>query len=822
MEGTIQDIRYGIRSLLRRPGFTAFAVIALALGIGANTAIFSMVNAVLLRELPLKNPDELVSVWIAHTVLKRAPLSIPDYIDYRDQNNVLEQMAALSEWSANLTGRGEANRLQGSLVSTNFFQMVGVNASAGRTFTPDDEKPGSARVVVLTHALWQSRFGADNRLINGTIVLNGDTYTVVGVLPPHFAFPGSKAEFAVPLILETHPFRSERGTSFIRGFARLKPGVTRQDAQSEMSAISARLLAQHPVTNSRKAGIMLNPLYEEIVGDFRAGLILLLGAVGLVLLISCANLSNLLLVRASARKKEIAIRSAMGGTRARLIRQLLTESVLLSVTGGVLGLGLSHLGLNVLIAISPASLARASEIDIDGRVILFSMGISILVGIIFGLVPALDISKSNPVEDLKGGSRTSGPESLHNRARDLLVVSEVALSLLLLIGAGLLMKSFVRVQKVDPGFNVENVLTVRLALPKTRYADRGAVTSFYRQLSPRIAALPGVQSAAAVSLLPMSGVRATVDFTIEGRPAMSPEEIPAAHYRMVTPSYFGAMGISVLRGREFTEADTTHSRGVVIINETLARQFWPNDDPVGAHIRIDDGDPPPREVEVVGVVGDVKNFGLDGELTNDVYVPYEQIPEGIVSWATNNMALVIRSASNPLNLAQAVRNEVRLVDRDIPASGTQTMEQIVSTSLAPRRFNLLLLGIFSTAALLLATMGIYAVISYSVGQRKHEIGVRIALGARRMDVVRLIAWRGLKFVLIGVMVGLVLIGAVISLSGALGLDRGLGSLLFAVDAADSTTFVGVSILLISVGFLASCVPALRAARVDPIVALRAD
>jgi predicted permease len=812
METLLKDLRYGARMLLNQPAFTTVAIITLTLGIGANTAIFSLVNAVLLRQLPFNNPEQLVSVWTVDKVVEKSPISIPDFVDFRDQNQLLDKMAAVAGWSANLTGNGDPERLQAVRVSGNLFQMFGVDTIIGRTLLPDDDNPGSQRVVVLSYGLWQRRFGADRNLVGNTLTLNGDSYTVVGILPPDFTFPGSKAELGVPLVIDTQPARKERNTHFLRVFARLKPGVTRQQAQAEMNGIARHLQEQYPETNARKPGARIAALHDEIVGNFRMALLVLLGAVGFVLLIACANLANLLLARATTRHREMAIRAALGATRMRLMRQLLTETILLALVGGVLGLLMAHWGLNLLVALSPADLPRAKEAGIDGRVLGFALGLSLFVGILFGLAPALQASKADLNEGLKGGSRGS-TESRRNRVRSLLVVTEVALSLMLLIGAGLFVKSFLRLQEVDPGFNTEKLLVVRVALPRTRYSKTGAVVSFYDQLSSRIETLPGVQSAGAVSIHPLSTSRVSMDFTIDGRPLPSLEEVPAAQYRMVSPSYFRTMNIPVLKGREFTDMDTERTAGVVIINENLARRFWPNENPVGWHLWIKEGDPTPRGVEIVGVVGNVKQFELEGDPTFDLYAPYRQIPEVLASMAANNMSWVVRVGPDPMTLADAVRREAQIVDRDVPASLAGTMEQLVAGSVAPRRFNSFLLGIFAGTALLLALMGIYAVMSYSVTQRTQEIGIRMALGAQQGNVVRLLVAQGLKVIMMGVAVGLV---------GAIALTAVISSLLFGISAIDPPVFLIISMLFACVALLASYIPARKATKVDPIIALRSE
>ncbi|HVG18500.1 MAG TPA: ABC transporter permease, partial [Blastocatellia bacterium] len=723
MEAVMQDLRYSLRMLFKRPGFTAIVVITLALGIGANTAIFSLINAVLIRQLPFKDPEQLAWVWLNDTASDKSSFSIPDYVDYQEQNQLLEQMAGLADGSANITGVGDPERLQGIKVTPNLFQMLDVEAAIGRALLPSDGEPGSPNVVVLTNSLWQRRFGGDSNLIGKTLTINNQPHTIVGVLPPFFSFPWIKAEFAVPLLLGTDPRRSERNTNFLRIVARLKKGVTLQQAQAEMTTITQHLQQQYPDTNARKVGVKFVQLHDEIVGNFKTVLFVLLGAVGFVLLIACANIANLLLVRTASRYKEISIRIALGATRTRLVRQLLTESAALALMGGALGFFMASMGVNLLMALSPADLPRAKEVSLDGQVLAFTLGLSLLAGVIFGLAPALQASKADLNDALKSGGRTSTEGSGRKHARNALVISEVALSFVLLIGAGLFIKSFMRIQKVDPGFNAKDLLAVRLSLPKARYSAPALVSSFYDQLSPRVKNLPGVQSVAAVSSLPMSGIRPRIEFNIAGRPPLSPTDTPSAQYLIASPDYFRTMNIPILKGRDFSERDTAQAQHVVIINETLANRFWPDANPIGEHLKLDDDDAPLRDVAIVGVVGNVKQFGLEGEPTPDIYVPFQQVPAGLINWATNNMTWVVRTGSNPLALSTAVRREVQGVDSDVPASDTRTMEQYISDSVAPRRFNLLLLGIFAATALLLAVTGIYGVISYSVTERTKEMAI---------------------------------------------------------------------------------------------------
>jgi putative ABC transport system permease protein len=808
----LQDLRYSLRLLLKRPGLSLVAVLTLALGIGANTAIFSVVNAVLLRPLPFKSPEQLVWVWSTRTDRDKAFFSIPNFVDTRDQAVTLDQMAAYANWGANLTEGGEAERLQGVRLTPNALQMLGVEAAVGRTLVPEDGATAIQRVVVLGYGLWQRRFGADRSLLGRTLTLNGEAYTVVGILPQSFTLPGAEVEMASPLVLETDARRTERGSNFLRAFARMKPGVTALQAQADLAAISERLREQHAEENAKLTAPRVVGLHEEIVGTYRKSLWLVLGAVGLVLAIGCTNLANLLLARATARHKEMAVRLALGASRRRLVRQLLTESILLAVVGGVLGLGLALWGVDALLALSPQDLPRLREVSIDGRLLGFTLCVSLLAGVGFGLIPALQASRVDLNEELKGEAKglTAGMGRSHTRS--ILIVSEIALSLVLLTSAGLLVKSFLLLQRVKPGFDTNNLLLVRLSLPQANYQKRDQVADFYEKLAPRIESLPGVQGVGAASVLPLSGMNARADFAIVGRALLSAQDAPGAQNRWVSPGYFRLMSIPLLKGREFTREDGPQSPGVVVIDEALAARYWPNQSPLGQRLRIDDGGAaPPREVEVVGVVGQVKHVGLEDEPTPTVYAPFEQVPAGTVSFLINNLNLVVRTDGDPLALQGAVRREVQGIDRDVPASSVKTMEQFLSSAVAPRRFQMLLLALFAGAALVLAAMGVYAVISYSVAQRTHEIGIRVALGAGRSDVLKLILGQGVKLILLGLVAGL---------AASLALTRLMSSLLYGVSTFDPATFIVVSVLLALVALAACYIPARRSMKVDPMEALR--
>ena len=814
METLLQDLRYSFRMLRGRPGFSVAALLALALGIGVNSVIFSAVNAILLRQLPFKASEQLVWVWSTRTDRDKAFFSIPNFIDSRDQNQTLEQMVAFANWGANLAGKGEPERLQGVRISANAFQVLGVEATAGRLLIPEDDRPDSPRVVVLGHGLWQRRFGGDENLIGQTLSLNGQTYTVVGILPPGFKFFGAEgdAEIGVPLKMEIDSRKAERGSNFLRVYARLKPGVTRQQAQADLAAIEERLRQQYPDTNAKNTAPRVLALQTEIVGNYGLALWLLLGAVAVVLLIACTNLANLLLARAATRRKEMAIRTALGATRARLIRQMLTESLLLALCGGVLGLLFAWWGIDLLLGFSPADLPRLNAITIDARVLLFTLAVSLVAGIVFGLAPAIQSSRTNLNEELKSNLSSVFGGARQNSFRNLLVVAEVALSLLLLIGAGLFVRSLIRLQQVSPGLDTQNLLLVRLSLPQSNYTKGETVTAFYEKLEPRVSSLPGVEAVAASNVLPLSGLNVRADFTIVGRPPRTREETPAAQNRWVSPGYFNAMKIPVLQGREFTEQDRAGARLVAVVDKVAARRYWQDENPVGAHILIDDAAPaPPREVEIIGVVDEIKHNGLDEEPTATVYAPFYQIPPGAVSFFANRMNLVVRTSIEPMTLGDEIRSQVQSVDRDVPASNISTMEQFLAATIAPRKFNLFLLVIFAVAALMLAAAGLYAVIAYSVQQRTKEIGIRMALGAKANDVFKLIISQGMKLVVIGVATGLL---------ASLLLTRLMASLLYGVSATDPLTFATIALLLTGVALGACFVPARRATKVDPMVALR--
>ena len=801
-----QDLHYGLRMLAKNPGFTAVAVIALALGIGANSAIFSVVNTVLLRPLPYKNPEHLVMVWEENSK-QGYPQDTPaaaNYVDWRDQNHVFEAMAAITEISFNLTGVGDPERIDGQRVSASLFPLLGVEPQLGRAFRPEEDKPSANQVVVMSYGLWQRRFGADPGIIGKPISLNGKSFTVVGVMPSTFQFPTRNDQLWVPIAFDAKE-AGNRGAHYLEVIARIKPRTTLEQAQAEMTTIAARLEQQYPATNT-SIGAVVTPLHEHVVGKIKPALLVLLGAVAFVLLIACANVANLLLARAAVRQKEIALRLALGASRARLIRQFLTESVLLASLGGCVGLLLSLAGLNVLKGFIPPNISQAQAIRIDAKVLIFTLLVSLVTGLIFGIAPALQASHFNLNDTLKESGRDSGAGSRGNRIRGLLVISEVAVSFILLIGAGLLINSFAHLRNVDPGFRADNVLTMRIVLPEVRYPDRTRRAPFYDELIRRVETLPGVTSAAVVTDVPLTSSGNSVGVSIEGRADPAPDRVPILITRMISSDYFKTMAIPLLKGRELNETDKAESRPVAVISETTARLFWPGEDPLGKQLKV--GTPSTNDnkwLTVVGMVKDVRQYELGIEPKPQMYLPHAQ------NEFFEPRALVVRANVDPLSLAATVRRTVWEIDKNQPVSDISSMEQVVSESVARQRFSMLLLGVFAGLALVLAAVGIYGVMSYAVAQRTHEIGIRMALGAQRRDVLKLTVGQGLRLVSVGVLIGL---------AAAFILTRVMASLLFGVSPTDSTTFITISLVLISVAALASYIPALRATKVDPMFALR--
>jgi len=810
MRTLVQDARYGLRMLRRQPAFTAVAVLALALGIGANTAIFSVVNAVLLRPFPFREQERLVGVWEANEHMDRVEVSPGNFADWRRHaGDTFEQLAVLNFWSANLAGDGSPERLQGFQVSPSLFPMLGVEPVLGRTFTAEEEQPGRDAVVVLSHGLWRRRFAGDPGVLNRTLNVNGRAYTVVGVMPPDFQIH-RRAELWSPFAPDERTL-ANRLPHYLIVFGRLREGVSPEQARSAMAALAREMAGRHPDTNAGWSANVV-PLREQAVGDVETPLLLLLGAVGFVLLIACANVANLSLARSASRTKEIAIRTALGAGRLRIVRQLLTESVLLALAGGGTGLLLAAWGIDLLVAnLSPGaafSLPRAEQIGIDRGVLAFTLLVSLATGLVFGLAPALQATKADLGEGLKEGGRTSGAGAPGRRLRSALVVSEIALSVVLLVGAGLLVRSIVGLLRVNPGFDGEGVVTMRVTLPRAKYDEDAKVTAFLDQLLGRLKALPGVEAAAATSQLPLGGSNASTTFQIDGQPPLAPSEQPGAHSRVVSPDFFSALRIPVIEGRAFSEADDAAQPRAVVISQHVARKFFPEGGAVGRRIRSGGGEG--QLYTIVGVVGDVKHQGLTREPQATLYFTHKTDPG-------RSMVLTVRTADARLaeSLAPSMRREVLAVDPDQPVFDVRTAREAVEQSISLERSVAFLLSVFACVAVALAAVGIFGVMSYTVTQRTREIGVRMALGAEPRDILRLFLCHGFA---------LALLGAGVGLAGALILMRVLGSLiaglLFGVTATDPLTYAGVALALVAVALAACYLPARRATKVDPMVALR--
>jgi putative ABC transport system permease protein len=802
MRTLLQDLTYGIRMLRKNPGFTTVAVIALALGIASTTAIFSAVDMVLLHPLPYPKSERIVSVSQMDRPTREAgyAFSPANYLDWAAQNHVFSQMAAARGWQANLSGGDRPERIRLTMTTASLFSLFDVTPMLGRGLVSGDEQAGHDHVVVLSYGLWKRRYGADRAVVGQSIALDSQSYEVVGVMPPTFS-PDGYGELWLPSPwgVPTHPLqpaadpRLMRDNNYLDGWARLKPGVTLQQARAEMDAISSRLEKQYPDTNG-KVSVGVVPLQDYVVGDVRPMLLVLLAAVGFVLLIGCANVANLLLARATSRTREISIRAAMGAGRLRLVRQLLTESILLALLGGVLGILLAMWTAPALIAFSPSAISSNGPV-LNKEVLGFSLVLSVLSGILFGLVPALHASATNLNESLKEGER--GSTGGRGRTRSALIVAEVSLSLVLLIGAGLMVKSFVRLLRVDPGFDAHRLLVFSVGLPSS--ASPQQQDALYKQIVERLQALPGVQAAGAVSRLPLSGGNSTRTFMLPGSDRKDRE----ADIRMSTPDYFRAMGIPLLAGRNFTDHDIDGSGQVAVVNDAFVRRFFPGQDPIGKYI-LDFG-PLNAKLQIVGVVGNVRHEDLQTSPNPEVYLAFGQ-----AHWPSSFIA--IRSATpDPTLLTAAAQNAVWSVDKNVPLANVRTMEDVVASSVSRRKFTMLLLVVFAGLAMLLAAIGLYGVMSYAVSQRTREIGIRMALGAQRQDVLTLIVGRGMGLVGVGVLLGIL---------ASLGLTRLIARLLYGVSATDPVTFILVSVALASVTLLANYIPARRAAKVDPMVALR--
>jgi predicted permease len=824
-EEMFQDLRYGARMLLKNPGFTLVAALTLALGIGANTAIFSVVNGVLLKPLPYPEPERLVRVFTSTSNFPRAPLSPINFMDFREHNTVFESLACYVRQDLQLSqedgadgadgaeGSAGAERLLGMRISSGFFRTLGIPPMLGREFTIDEELPYEKTVVILSHGLWQRRFRGDPNIIGKRIRLAGKTFTIVGVAPaglqhvgggyrplPH----GESVDIWWPLWLARNRLWGT-GSHIMNSIGRLKPGISRERAEAEFNAIAGQL------ANKRLPGsdwrIEARPLHEEITEGPRRTLLLLLAAVFCVLLIACANTANLMLARATAREREIAVRAALGAGRARIVRQLLTESLLLAALGGLAGLLLAKLAVNALIRLGPAELPRLDMIGIDGRILAFTLGISLLTGLLFGLAPALNSLKLNLNELLKEGARAASGGKRQRRVRDAMVIAEVALALMLLVGAGLLMRSFVKLLQVDPGFRPEGVLTMGVFLPTATLMETEEQITFHQQLVARISALPGVVSAGVSSDLPWTGYENKAVFPVEGK-TFPPNQMPQADYHFISADYMRAIGVPLLAGRWFDARDAKGTEPVILINQSTARKYWPGEDAIGKRI-ASSGDKPPKDqdwMRVVGVIGDIKDSPNSPQAKPSFYWPITQQP-------FPELYLAVRTSSDPLSLVEAVRREVSSLNRDVAVADVKPLETIAAAALAGQRFTLLIVGLFALAALALAAIGIYGVMSYLVSQRTREIGIRLALGAQGADVVRLVLKRGMMLAATGVALGL---------AGAFALTRLMESLLFGVKPADPLTFIGISALLALATLVACWIPARRATKVDPVVALHCE
>ncbi|MCM3870778.1 MAG: ABC transporter permease [Pyrinomonadaceae bacterium] len=804
MDSFIKDIRYGIRSLMRRPTLTIIAIITLAIGIGANTAIFSVVNSLLIKPLPFPELDRIVAIWETQPSrgVVRNEASMANYLDWRNQNQTFEQMGLYRWWSASLTGQDTPERIQGFLVTGNFLDVLGVRPALGRGFANDEDQPGKDGIAILSHGLWQRRFGADAGIVNKTITLNGVTRTVIGVMPQGFNYPAG-VEVLAPLVV-TPELAGRRQSHSYYVVGRLKPGMSVDRAQTDLGAIAARLEKEYAESNTGW-GIVVYPIVEDAVRLYKMAVLALMAAVGFVLLIVCANVANLMLARAAGRQKEMALRAALGAGRWRLVRQLLTESVMLALVGGALGVLIAYWGVDLLRTLNPGKAAQFApgwdRLGVNPAVLGFNLGLSLLSGLLFGLAPAWQISKTDLNGTLKEGGRQTSSGS--HRLRGLLVISEVALSLMLLVSAGLLMRTFLVLLKTEPGFNPSNVMTMRLTLPAAKYKEEAQRSAFFQELVRRVQSLPGVESAAAVNYLPLGGSNSSDSFLVEGIPDPPPGQYFLGRYRNCTPDYFRTMGISVLKGRAFTDNDRAGAPPVIIVNETMAQMYWPGADPIGKRVRFNAPLTEAPWMQVVGVVKDVKHE-LKTPVTADYYLPNAQDV-----W--NSMVLVARTSVDPLSLASDMRQQVWSLDKDQPVFDVQSMDQVRAFSVSLYSFSAGSLGVFAVIALVLAAIGIYGVMSYAVMQRTQEIGIRMALGARAADVLKLVIRNGMALAIIGVVAGL---------AGAFALTRLLQSLLFGVTPTDALTFVVVTFGLLLTALLACYIPARRATKVDPLVALR--
>jgi putative ABC transport system permease protein len=819
MNTLVQDIRYGLRMLAKKPAFAAIAILTLALGIGANTAIFSVVYATLLKPLPFDHPEQLVRVTADLRKLNVMDIGMsgPELFDYRDRAGVFDQISGIYPVNANITWVDQPERVEALLVDANYFDLLGAKAQLGRVFQQEDYSPGIAEIAVISDSLWKRRYGSDPNALGKKFRLDNDLYTIVGVMPPGFRHPGqviqTEADVWAPAGWTGSPFNNPpRGAYMLQGaIARLKPGLSVKDAQARLDDFAEQLRGEFPNDYPETAGWAprLALLQDDLVGNIRPALLILLAAVGLVLLIACANVANLLLARASARQREIAIRRALGASRARLVRQMVTESLLLSAIGGALGLGIAIWGVGALVKLSPANISRLGDISVDSAVLVFTLAVSVATGLIFGLAPAIHASNPNLQETLKDAARGATASAARNRLRSLLVVSEFALALMLLISAALLVRSFWQLNNVDPGFNPQNVLTVRLWLPQPNLPETGpyfkhpARVQLYRQVIENLKTLPGVESVGGVSQLPLGGGRASAGITVEGQVDQS-ESPGAVEPLLASPGYFDAMGIKLVSGRLFTEQDDDQAQRAVVISQKLANTFFSGEDAVGKRIKFGGVKSQSPWQTVIGVVRDVKSQGLAIESRPQIYRSLLQI-------SNLSLTLVIRAQSNPGSLSEAARAAVSSVDPDLPVYSARTMQEVMSAAVAEQRFAMMLLGLFALIALALSSVGIYGVMSYTVSQRTHEIGIRMALGARPQDVLRMVIGQGVTLIAAGMAIGL---------ASAFAVTRFIAFLLFSVSPTDVFTFASIAALLGAVALLACYLPARRATKVDPMIALR--
>jgi predicted permease len=815
MIGRFHDFRYSVRKLLKSPGFTLVAIVTLALGIGANTAIFSVVNGVLLRPLAFRDPGRLVRVWHVPPAksfpgMTEFAVSAANYLDWQRQNRVFEKMAIYSYRGFTLTGGDKPERVDATAVSGDFFTTLGVAPMLGRVFSPDEDQPGRANVVVLSYAFWREHFGSNAGIVGHDVTLDGQNYRVAGVMPADFRYPDF-AQVWTPMAW-TEKERAVRGEHHYVVIARLKPGVPVPQAQAEMNLISSRLEQMYPA-DDKGWGAVVIPLHDDLVQDVRPALLVLLGAVGFVLIIACVNVANLALARTFGRRKEIAIRTALGATSGRVMRQIMVETVLLALAGGALGLAWARWGVQLILGYLGDRLPHSTEVGIDGTILAFTAIVSLLTGIAAGVLPGLRLSRSNVNRALKEGLGRTDSDSGNNRTRNVLVVAEVAFSLMLLVGAGLMLRSFQLLHEVNPGFEAQGVLTMTASVSRTEFSDASQQGRFFDQVLDRVRSLPGVEAAGVVDDIPLNDQGSHQPIAIEGRPVVAMSEQPEVDVRVVSPGYLTAMRIPVLRGRNLSEADVAGRPGAVLISESMAKDFWPGEDALGKHLTMTFF--PGMAREVVGIVGDVKLDGLNQTRPSTLlYVPVDQLSTPSTGgWRSFPMTLVVRSATSPSNMVSAVSNAIHQVNAGMPLRDILTMEDVVANSLSPQRFNMLLLGAFAGLALLLASIGIYSVLSYSVKQRVQEIGIRLALGASIRDVIRMIVVQGMKPALLGMAIGA---------AGALALGRLLSSMVYGVKTTDPLTFLAVAVLLALIALAASVVPAYRAAKVDPLVALRCE